>query len=86
MHNPMVTGVMMFGRGREQAGVLIELHEDYAWDDPNDDQKLTEFRNKIWYVISALALHPPPDLSSRKGLPSRRPTALRPRLRGSSRR
>lgn len=37
----------MFGRGRFQNGVLIQPKEQF---DPNDEAKLEEFRNKIWYV------------------------------------
>ena len=50
----MVTGAMIFGRGKEQAGLLIELHPEYAID-PNDEQALAEFRSKIWYVASRCA-------------------------------
>ncbi|KAF7798276.1 hypothetical protein EIP86_009494 [Pleurotus ostreatoroseus] len=48
--NSMVTGAMIFGRGKEQAGLLIELHPEYAID-PNDEQALAEFRNKIWHTV-----------------------------------
>ena len=47
--DPLVKGAVMFGRGREQAGVLIEPHPQYAIE-PEDDHALVEFRNKIWYV------------------------------------
>ena len=46
----MVMGVLMFGREREQAGVLIEPQPEYAID-PNDERALAEFRNKIWYAM-----------------------------------
>ena len=45
--NPKIKGVMMFGRGKEQAGILIELHDEYAFD-PSDENALVEFRNDIW--------------------------------------
>ncbi|KAJ3555779.1 hypothetical protein NM688_g2383 [Phlebia brevispora] len=48
--NPMVKGVLIFGRGREQAGVLIEPAPEYAVD-PDDEDALTEFRNKIWPTV-----------------------------------
>ena len=44
----MVKGVQMFGRGRDQAGVLIEPSDKYAFD-PADEQALVAFRNAIWY-------------------------------------
>lgn len=48
--SPMVLGAVMFGRGREQAGVLIEPTREYAIP-PGDDKALAEFRNRIWYVF-----------------------------------
>lgn len=48
--NPMVMGVLMFGREREQAGVFIEPQPEYAID-PKDERALAEFRNKIWYAL-----------------------------------
>lgn len=37
----------MFGREKTQAGVLIELHEKYAFD-PKNEEALRAFRNNIW--------------------------------------
>lgn len=37
----------MFGRGRFQAGVLIDPKPQYKFD-PSDEKQLAEFRNKIW--------------------------------------
>lgn len=37
----------MFGRGRFQAGVLIEPKPEYAFD-PSDPEKLASFRNAVW--------------------------------------
>lgn len=37
----------MFGREREQPGVLIEPHFEYAVD-PADPAALVAFRRKIW--------------------------------------
>lgn len=39
----------MFGRGQTQAGVLIEPRPDSSID-PTNQEALTAFRNKIWYV------------------------------------
>ena len=41
----------MFGREREQAGVLVEPNPAHAID-PNDSSALAEFRNKLWFVAS----------------------------------
>ena len=45
--SPMVAGCQMFGRQREQPGLLVELEAEYSFD-PNDEAALTAFRNKIW--------------------------------------
>ena len=45
---------IIFGRGRFNAGVLIEPKEQFKFD-PIDQAKLAEFRNKIWYVPSYAA-------------------------------
>lgn len=37
----------MFGRGQTQNGVLVDPTPEYAFD-PEDEEKLVEFRNKIW--------------------------------------
>ena len=39
----------MFGRGKFNTGVVIEPMPEFAFD-PADKAKLSEFRNKIWYV------------------------------------
>ncbi|TCD66635.1 putative NRPS-like protein biosynthetic cluster [Steccherinum ochraceum] len=55
---PFVKGVVMFGRARAQAGVLIELHPN-AVIDPNDEKALADFRNTIWpHVEEANKLAP----------------------------
>ncbi|EGO23306.1 putative non-ribosomal peptide synthetase [Serpula lacrymans var. lacrymans S7.9] len=44
-----VNGVIMFGRGRNQVGVLVEprsAHVDLA-----DNKAIEEFRNRIWYEV-----------------------------------
>lgn len=45
--DPHVTASLMFGRGRFQAGILVEPKPEYQFD-PSDERKLAEFRNKIW--------------------------------------
>ena len=47
LSSPMVKGAVMFGKGREQAGILLEPAEEYQID-PNDQAALIDFRNKIW--------------------------------------
>lgn len=43
----MIQSSVIFGRGRFQAGVLIEPKPEYAFD-PNDLGNLVSFRNAIW--------------------------------------
>jgi hypothetical protein len=47
--DPHVKCAVMFGRGKFNVGVVIEPKPQYAFD-PSDKEKLTDFRNKIWYV------------------------------------
>ncbi|THH28493.1 hypothetical protein EUX98_g5705 [Antrodiella citrinella] len=55
---PFVNGAVMFGRGKTQAGVLVELRSDAAID-LKDGKALVDFRNKIWpYVEKANTLAP----------------------------
>ena len=51
--SPFIDGVMMFGRGRNQVGVLVEPHAELVVD-IRDDNAIAEFRNKIWYVSRLL--------------------------------
>ena len=44
MSSPLVDGALIFGRGRNQVGVLLEPRPGVQVDD------LVEFRNKIWCV------------------------------------
>lgn len=46
----MVASSIIFGRGRFQAGVLIEPSVEHAFDPTNLD-RLAAFRNAIWSVI-----------------------------------
>lgn len=86
--DPHVHACLMFGRGRFQNGVLIQPKEQF---DPNDEVKLEEFRNKIWYVLryeSSLAI--PTDGSFPPAVPEgprlRKSTTMPLRTRASSRR
>ena len=47
--SPFVQGVLMFGRERNQVGVLVEPRPEHVVD-IQDDNAIAEFRNKIWYV------------------------------------
>jgi hypothetical protein len=42
-------GCVMFGRERDQAGVLIELKASYAID-PSNEQDVISIRNTLWFV------------------------------------
>ncbi|KAJ7615659.1 putative aminoadipate reductase [Mycena polygramma] len=50
MASPLIAGAVMFGRERNQVGVLIEPspHQEV---DTEDDQQVAKFRNSIWPVI-----------------------------------
>ena len=52
--DPHVQVSIIFGRGRFNAGVLIEPKDQFKFD-PIDQAKLAEFRNKIWYVKHFIA-------------------------------
>lgn len=41
---------MIFGRGRFNAGVIVDPRPEFKFD-PEDAQKLAEFRNLIWYAF-----------------------------------
>jgi hypothetical protein len=45
--SPYVNGIVMFGRGRNQVGVLIEPRPGYEID-VDDEKQLAEFRNGVW--------------------------------------
>jgi long-subunit acyl-CoA synthetase (AMP-forming) len=45
--NRYVNGTVMFGRGRNQVGIIIEPRPGYEID-VNDGTQLAEFRNKVW--------------------------------------
>jgi long-subunit acyl-CoA synthetase (AMP-forming) len=49
--HPAVSGAVMFGRERNQPGILVEPAEARAFD-PADEAALAAFRNEIWCVVS----------------------------------
>ncbi|KAF8216298.1 hypothetical protein K438DRAFT_1796975 [Mycena galopus ATCC 62051] len=48
--DPHVLTSVMFGRGRFQAGVIVDPKPEFKFD-PADPVKLAEFRNKIWPTV-----------------------------------
>ncbi|KAJ3897995.1 hypothetical protein F5879DRAFT_910286 [Lentinula edodes] len=51
--DPHVAAAVMFGRGRFQAGILVEPKPPYKFE-PSDETKLSEFRNKLWPTIEQM--------------------------------
>lgn len=49
----MIQSSVIFGRGRFQAGVLIEPKPEYAFD-PENLNRLNSFLDAIWYVPTAV--------------------------------
>ena len=47
--DPRVKSAVMFGCGQFNPGVIIDLKPEFSFD-PEDQEKLAEFRNKIWCV------------------------------------
>ena len=45
--SPLASGAVMFGRGRNECGVIVEPSPAYAID-VNDPSAVVDFRNKIW--------------------------------------
>ncbi|KAJ3786717.1 acetyl-CoA synthetase-like protein [Lentinula aff. detonsa] len=50
IQSSLAQGVVVFGRQRDQAGILIEPKPEYQID-TNDEVAVSRFRNKIWPVI-----------------------------------
>ncbi|KAJ7488851.1 putative aminoadipate reductase [Mycena latifolia] len=48
--SPLIKDAVMFGRDRNQVGVLIEPSAQYTLD-PKDEQQLAKFRNLVWPVV-----------------------------------
>ncbi|KAH8078749.1 acetyl-CoA synthetase-like protein [Cristinia sonorae] len=57
-HDPHVQAAIMFGRGKFNAGVLVEPHAQYAFD-PSDSEKLAAFRNTIWPSVEKMNEYAP---------------------------
>lgn len=51
--DPHVQSAIMFGRGRFQAGVLVDPKDAFKFD-PSDENKLAEFRNLIWPTVTRM--------------------------------
>ncbi|OSX58884.1 hypothetical protein POSPLADRAFT_1059977 [Postia placenta MAD-698-R-SB12] len=51
--DPYVSNCIMFGRGRFQAGVLVQPKSEFSLD-PSDDTRVAEFRNKIWPSVEKM--------------------------------
>jgi len=45
--SPYVNGTVMFGRERNQVGIIIEPRPGYEID-VDDEKQLAEFRNRVW--------------------------------------
>ncbi|CCM00767.1 uncharacterized protein FIBRA_02808 [Fibroporia radiculosa] len=58
MQDEHVSGCVMFGRGRFQAGILIEPKPEYVFD-PTDEVKLAEYRNLIWPTVEKMNTYAP---------------------------
>lgn len=56
--DPHVLSSVMFGRGRFQAGILVDPKSEYRFD-PSDEVKLAEFRNKIWPTVERMNAYAP---------------------------
>ncbi|KAJ7099035.1 putative aminoadipate reductase [Mycena crocata] len=48
--SPNIAGAIMFGRERNEIGVLLEPHPRHKVD-PKDEKQLAQFRNLVWPVI-----------------------------------
>ncbi|KAH9834865.1 uncharacterized protein C8Q71DRAFT_797672 [Rhodofomes roseus] len=56
--DPHVRGSAMFGRGRLQAGILVDPKPEYTVD-PSDEAKLAVFRNMIWPTVVKMNTYAP---------------------------
>ncbi|KAK7470239.1 hypothetical protein VKT23_001674 [Stygiomarasmius scandens] len=56
--DPHVSASVMFGQGKFQAGILVEPIKEEQFD-PKDQQKLSEFRNKIWPTVQRMNAYAP---------------------------
>lgn len=56
--SPFIAGVVMFGRGKSQCGVIVEPRSGHEVGG-NDLASLEEFRNKIWPSVEEANRHAP---------------------------
>ena len=80
-----VAGALMFGRQREQAGILIEPTAEYAFD-PSDEALVVDFRNRIWQASTLNYFCPSSINIFLTGLLSNPQTPSPPNSEGYSRR
>lgn len=59
--SPLLQGAVVFGRERNQIGVLVEPRTEHLVD-TGDDGAVVAFRNKIWYVPPKLLPKESPDI------------------------
>lgn len=51
VQDPHIQSALMFGRGRFNAGILIDPTPSDVFD-PRDEDQLAAYRNKIWFVFT----------------------------------
>ena len=56
--DPHIEYAVMFGRGQFNPGVIIDPKPEFAVD-PEDQEGLAEFRNKVWCVFVAVFIANP---------------------------
>ncbi len=52
-HDPYVTASVMFGRGKFQNGILVQLKPEFAFD-PQDEESIVKCRSLIWPSIEKM--------------------------------
>ncbi|KAF8905645.1 hypothetical protein CPB85DRAFT_1315335 [Mucidula mucida] len=52
-HDPHVTASVMFGRGKFQNGILVQLKPEFAFD-PQDEESIVKYRSLIWPSIEKM--------------------------------
>lgn len=57
-----IKSAVVFGRGRFNPGVIIDPVPEFAFD-PEDQERLAEFRNLVWCVFLLFSLYRPDDVS-----------------------
>lgn len=82
---PSIQGVIMFGREREQAGIIVEPQIGHAFDVGDDDQ-LAVFRNKLWCVEPDVDVNERSLMDNFAGRSWKKQVGMRLLLVGSSRR